>query len=242
MHTEAGPRPFIVPAGLKVEDKELKMIERPERCPSAKGSWLVDKDRLFSVLEAMISGVPLPPVQVEATESGFLRVANGFHRYYASAILGYTEIPVLWTGQEQLPAKSEQEWKDCRLSSGKQIFLEEPREDGSTACLEAIVVAPKKHSAPSCKSKQQEPEPQVTRRKYEPPAVRAEKERLRRQEERRKQLLHKAEEFKKTATSKESNDGDHYQRMRRPTISYAEKAMGRIKAGEPPKWDDEPAL
>lgn len=241
MHTEAGLRPFIVPAGLKVEDKELKLIERPERCPSAKGSWLVDKDRLFSVLEAMISGVPLPPVQVEATESGFLRVANGFHRYYASAILGYTEIPVLWTGQEQLPAKSEQEWKDCRLSSGKQIFLEEPREDGSTACLEAIVVAPK-HSAPPCKSKQQEPEPQVTRRKYEPPAVRAEKERLRRQEERRKQLLHKAEEFKKMATSKEANDGDHYQRMRRPTISYAEKAMGRIKAGEPPKWDDEPAL
>merc|ERR1712178_621139 len=209
MQTEAGPRPFVVPAGSKVEDKELKMIERPERCPSAKGSWLVDKDRLFSVLEAMISGVPLPPVQVEATESGALRVANGFHRFYASVVLGYTEIPVLWNGHGQISKKLEPEWKDGRVSISKPILLEEAREDGTTACLEAVVVTPKK--------------------KWVPAWVRAEEERRLRAEQKKKDEKEQVEAFWRKATSKQANDCDHYQKMRRPTVSYAEKATGRIK-------------
>jgi hypothetical protein len=236
--TEAGRRPFVVPAGSKVEDKELKMIERPERCPSAKGAWLVDQDRLFSVLKAMISGVPLPPVQVEATESGALRVANGFHRYYASVLLGYTEIPVLCSGHEQSSKNLEPEWKDCRRSSSKPIFLEEAREDGTTKCLEAVVVAPKKDVAPTHKPKEHEVEP----KKWEPLRVRAEKERIRQEEQKRKEQQQAVEELWKKATSKEANDSDLCHRMRRPTISYAEKTMGRKKAGEPPKWDKESAL
>ena len=56
--------PFSAPAGLMVQDLPLKMIERPERFCSSEEAWLVDKDRLFSVLEAMITGHPLPPIQV----------------------------------------------------------------------------------------------------------------------------------------------------------------------------------
>jgi len=242
MQTEAGPRPFVVPAGSKVQDKELKMIERPERCPSAKGSWLVDKDRLFSVLEAMISGVPLPPVQVEATESGALRVANGFHRFYASVVLGYTEIPVLWNGHGQISKKLEPEWKDGRVSISKPILLEEAREDGTTACLEAVVVTPKKMAAPTRKTKEQVPEAVAPKKKWVPAWVRAEEERRLRAEQKKKDEKEQVEAFWRKATSKQANDCDHYQKMRRPTVSYAEKATGRIKAAEPPKWDEDPAL
>jgi len=244
MRSEAGSPPFIVPAGFRVEDLPLKMMERPERSCVPTGSWLVDKDRLFSVLEAMITGAPLPPIQVEATESGFLRVANGFHRYYAAVILKYTEIPVLWMGPQKCPEKSGHAWEDCRLSSGRAILLEEPKDDGTVTCLEALVVAPKKRSGTTLGANQRRQEPQVTcrPRRYEPPAVRRERERLLLEEQERKERIARAAAFRRKALSKEAVDRDVCQQMRSASVTYAEKAMGRIKAAEPPTWDEAPAL
>jgi len=245
MRSEAGSVPFIVPDGFKVEDLPLKMIERPERSSEAKESWLVDKDRLFSVLEAMITGVPLLPIQVEATESGFLRVVNGFHRYYASVILRYSEISVLWVGRQQYPEQlgQAQVSEDCSPNSSRAVLLEQPADDGTVICLEALVVAPKKHNCTTLGAKQRRPEPTATcRPRYEPPAVRLRRERLLREEQERKERIERAAAFRRKALSKEAVDQERCQQMRRASVTYAEKAMGRIKAAEPPKWEGEPAL
>eukprot|EP00928_Gymnodinium_smaydae_P088962 TRINITY_DN72993_c0_g1_i1.p1 TRINITY_DN72993_c0_g1~~TRINITY_DN72993_c0_g1_i1.p1 ORF type:complete len:300 (-),score=31.70 TRINITY_DN72993_c0_g1_i1:131-1030(-) len=91
---ELGSPELVVPVGWVVEDVPLKFIEKPRR---SAGEWLVDKKRLLSVLNAMLEGVALLPVQADehSTDWGPLRVANGFHRYYASLILGYADLPIV---------------------------------------------------------------------------------------------------------------------------------------------------
>lgn len=61
--------------------------------PSSEG-WFVQKERLLSLLSAMVAGKPLPPIAVDR-RYGPARITNGYHRYYASLILGYREIPVV---------------------------------------------------------------------------------------------------------------------------------------------------
>jgi hypothetical protein len=93
----SGSSELQVPAGWVLEDVPLKFIEKPQRDSSVCQKWALEPERLLSVLDAMLDGVALPPVRVENGETGFgpLRVANGFHRYFASLALGYLELPVL---------------------------------------------------------------------------------------------------------------------------------------------------
>lgn len=243
MRSESGSVPFNVPAGFKVDDLPLKMIERPERCSMVKGASAVDKDRLFSVIQAMIAGTPLPPIQVQATESGFLRVANGFHRYYASVILGYSEIPVLWIGEQKCSEQFGQASDDCSSSSSRAFVLEAQADDGRTICLEAVILAPKNRNGTTLASGRRRQAPKVPcRPRYEPPAVRRERERLLREEQERQERIVKAAAFRKKALSKEANDHVRCQQMRSAGVTYAEKAMGRTKAAAPPTWEGDPEL
>jgi len=85
-----------IPTGWVLEDVPLKMIEKPQRHSNVGQRWNLDPERLLSVLDAMLEGVVLPPVRAEDSDGcGPLRVANGFHRYFASLALGYLELPML---------------------------------------------------------------------------------------------------------------------------------------------------
>jgi len=234
---------FTVPAGFKVDDLPLKKIERPERCCPTKEGWFVEKDRLFSVLEAMIFGQPLPPIEVQMTASGSLKIANGFHRYFASAILGFSEIPVLWEGRQPscgLHARAQQE----NISpSNCAVFLEELVQDGTVICVEALVIPPKNcySSKPAVRQGGQQ-QRLSSKPRYEPPAVRRQRLLREEQERRRCELTGKADSFRKKALSKEAMDQERCQHMRMPNVTYAQKTAGRMNFSRIPSWDDEPAL
>jgi hypothetical protein len=238
-----------VASGFKIEDVSLKMIERPERCLLTREGWFVDRDRFLSFLEAMTIGHALPPLRVEVTESGSLKVANGFHRYYCSIALGYTEIPVLWQWREH--TINAEHWKDgkrCnRTVNGASdckaiLLLNHTTEDGSDALVEALVLAPKTRSMTTLGARRKSQQSAPCRLRYEPPAVR--KERLRREEEERKQqqLAEKATNFAKNMFSKDLADSARRERMTQPPVTYAEKSCGRIRGPTPPSWDGEPEL
>jgi hypothetical protein len=226
-----------------VEDLPLKRIERPERyCPET-ARWFVEKERLFSVLEAMIFGQPLPPIEVQVTASGSLKIANGFHRYFASLILGFSEIPVLWEGRQVscgLRARAQQE---NILPSNCSVFFEELREDGTVMCVEALVIPPKNFCscAPAVHQEGQQQQLPIKPR-YEPPAVRQQRLLREEQERRRRELTGRADIFRRKALSKEAMDQERCQQMRRPNVTYAQKTTGRKHFSRIPSWDDEPAL
>lgn len=73
--------------------KRLSQYNNAPAPPSSEG-WFVEKDRLLSVLSAMVAGDPLPPIAVDYS-CGPTRVVNGFHRYFVALILGYKEVPVV---------------------------------------------------------------------------------------------------------------------------------------------------
>lgn len=50
--------------------------------------------RSATILEAIRDGVPLPPIQVKASEDGRFSLYDGFHRLHLWVALGYTRIPV----------------------------------------------------------------------------------------------------------------------------------------------------
>lgn len=54
------------------------------------------RDRMISVLSAMMRGIPIPPIQVEISDLGGrrYRVRDGMHRYYAAIALGHSSISV----------------------------------------------------------------------------------------------------------------------------------------------------
>ena len=78
------------------ETMPLDLIEPPRR---ARGIPLFRKEKLVPILLSFRSPeCALPPIEVETLpEAGqyHFRVTNGFHRYYASAAVGYPKIPVL---------------------------------------------------------------------------------------------------------------------------------------------------
>mmetsp|Transcript_8927 Transcript_8927/g.23202 ORF Transcript_8927/g.23202 Transcript_8927/m.23202 type:complete len:344 (+) Transcript_8927:48-1079(+) len=88
---------FHIPDGFVLEDVPIRRLAKPRRMDlwSSEHGWFVDQWRLLSVLQAMLKGTPLPPVQVAADSGSPLRVVNGYHRYYASLLLRYKDIPVL---------------------------------------------------------------------------------------------------------------------------------------------------
>lgn len=232
--------PFLIPEGFEVKDLPLKMLERPRRCSSLHEAYSVDKDRLFSVLDAMIAGIPLPPVQVEETDSGFWRVSNGFHRYYASVLLGYTEIPVLTS----CPKRGPQEISEANETSHPEVVLTEPTEDGRLVQVAAVVVPPKRPDhAPKAKCSKAELV-SIPRPRYEPPAVRKARLEQEAREKREKDLAVKAIELKVKALSRAANCKALCLKIQagRNGLTYAERASGRKKAASPPSWDDAPPL
>lgn len=74
----------------------LVLIEPPRRAP---GISLFRKEKLVPILLSFRSPeCALPPIEIETLPGAAqyrFRVLNGCHRYYASAAVGYTKIPVL---------------------------------------------------------------------------------------------------------------------------------------------------
>lgn len=71
-------------------------VEPPQR---NVGVTPLKKSRLVPILMAFVSKVnAVPPIDVSASAAGSrykYRVANGYHRYYASIAAGYRDIPVV---------------------------------------------------------------------------------------------------------------------------------------------------
>lgn len=70
----------------------LEKIDPPLRKNGIEG---LRKERTISLLQAIISGVPIAPLEVhQVPHSDRLAVRDGFHRYYISVALGFPELPV----------------------------------------------------------------------------------------------------------------------------------------------------
>ncbi|MEW6324445.1 MAG: hypothetical protein AB1515_03555 [Nitrospirota bacterium] len=72
----------------------LSEVAAPERNKGV--DWFKEK-RMVSVLKGFRSGEPMPPIEVDEPPSRTnfqYRVRDGFHRFYASAAVGFTHLPV----------------------------------------------------------------------------------------------------------------------------------------------------
>lgn len=89
---------YTISRDNQVVDVPIGRLQRPKRQRprgQRSGGVFLERQRLERVLDAMVAGKPLPPVLVDAESGGGgLKVANGFHRYFASLILGFRELPV----------------------------------------------------------------------------------------------------------------------------------------------------
>ena len=85
---------YVYPQGRTVEILALADIEPPQR---DDGMAPFKKFKMVPVLMAFLSPeCSLPPVVVEPLAEGSsyrYKLANGFHRFYASLHVGYTHIP-----------------------------------------------------------------------------------------------------------------------------------------------------
>lgn len=202
----------------------------------------------------MISGQPLPPIRVALTGiplhcAGSRRVENGFHRYFASLALGYTEIPVLQQNvvKDALPRHST--FDENRKQQDTPIIIEGVTEKGSPISLEATVLVGKREGFSEKKTKERNSMPAPSKPRWEPRVVREarlkreEQERLKREEqERRKKHLEQLEALYVSETlSKKRLDKETCMKMADyssgSNMTYAEKALGRSKPGPPPSWE-----
>jgi hypothetical protein len=76
----------------------LDDIDPPHRAPGRDfdhGGF--HRDRLIRILRGFTTGDKIPPVTVHELSSGPYRlgVREGFHRFYASAAVGYPCLPVI---------------------------------------------------------------------------------------------------------------------------------------------------
>jgi len=72
----------------------LSEVEAPIRNKNV--AWF-NEQRMVDVLRGFRVGDKLPPIEVNElpTDTGFrYRVRDGFHRYYASVAVGFTQLPV----------------------------------------------------------------------------------------------------------------------------------------------------
>lgn len=53
-----------------------------------------DTNRLRSIIAALRSGTPLPPLSVNANPGGTYNLVNGYHRFLACALIGFNSIPI----------------------------------------------------------------------------------------------------------------------------------------------------
>src|ERR1700760_920045 len=87
-HYAYAPHPtaksFVVP---------ITTIEPPRR---ERGVADFDPDRLNALARCIAEGIPLPPIAVGApalSQPYLLRVSDGYHRFYLSRELGFTQVP-----------------------------------------------------------------------------------------------------------------------------------------------------
>ncbi len=69
-------------------------VEAPRR---DAGIISLHENRAVSVLRAIVEARPLPPIEVYKKPfalSGHLTVRDGYHRYFLSIALGFTQLPV----------------------------------------------------------------------------------------------------------------------------------------------------
>jgi len=78
-----------LPAAVEVL---LRDIRPPKRSPGVIG---LDKERALSILHAIATDAPLPPVTVYAVPDGEFRfrLGAGYHRFYISQAIGFRAIP-----------------------------------------------------------------------------------------------------------------------------------------------------
>ncbi|MTW18780.1 hypothetical protein GJ689_21500 [Rhodoplanes serenus] len=95
-HRGGGYFPYRAGAEEDVEVVPIGDVEPPQR---SEGVPLFKKYKLLPVLFAFTSPeCELPPVEVNVIDSGGryrFRVKNGYHRFYASAAVGYTRLPII---------------------------------------------------------------------------------------------------------------------------------------------------
>jgi hypothetical protein len=53
-----------------------------------------DKTRLRSIISALKTGAKLPPLSVTANPDGTYSLENGYHRFLACALVGFSSIPI----------------------------------------------------------------------------------------------------------------------------------------------------
>merc|ERR1712072_1089536 len=77
-----------------------------------RASYFLNRERLDSVLNAMMADPPKPLLPLQLDEYGAL--ADGFHRYYASLILGFSEAAVLCQRRVEVPRGRTGRWMSSR--------------------------------------------------------------------------------------------------------------------------------
>lgn len=103
--------PASIGSGQEIHMAHIGDFAQPER---PEGYRLLDKDRLVSILNAFRGKIKLPVVTAEwgwapsmNKKSGRgIILRNGFHRFHASIIYGYHQLPVLIEKREPPSAPS----------------------------------------------------------------------------------------------------------------------------------------
>ncbi len=93
-------QPDYLGPGQEIITPHIGDFVQPERPEAYR---LVDKDRLISILNAFRARTALPPCTAERSYKPSMNgrtgrgivVKNGFHRFHASIIYGYSHLPVL---------------------------------------------------------------------------------------------------------------------------------------------------
>ena len=73
------------------------ILDIQEICPPVRnpGVTCFEEDKMLRILKGIASNASLPPIQVDCPPQAPLRyrVRDGFHRYYATVLLGFRRIP-----------------------------------------------------------------------------------------------------------------------------------------------------
>jgi len=168
---------FYVPVGFVLDDVPVGRIEKPKRLDmwSSQHGWFVDPTRFMSVLNAMLDGTPLPPIRVSCEQDAPMTVVNGFHRYFASLVLNYRDIPVLRKATHSPKEEKSRGRSKCRTRHTS--ICEAP-----ATIKENLFASEETELAPAASRKARERSCAKAsrtiplRRAYEPPARRRERE------------------------------------------------------------------
>lgn len=85
--------------GVDPQTSDIVFVAMSDILPPERDSGIkqFDEQRMSSILNAIRGGVFLPPVEVYEKLSPPYRykVYDGYHRYYASAAVGFVDLPVI---------------------------------------------------------------------------------------------------------------------------------------------------